>query len=113
MSTELPQVFAVDGVRELRSIGKSNADTRTVSRLAADKSSAVISGLPVIRAQFHAASVQQLWWATFARHRLFGKVVSSLRFDHPVISKLIWPESKVQEPPHSLVQMVAVSPVLA
>jgi hypothetical protein len=44
MSTELPQILAVNGcancVRELRSIGKSNADTRMVSRLAAHQSSA-------------------------------------------------------------------------
>jgi hypothetical protein len=43
-------------------------------------------------AQFHAGSIQQLRCVTFASHRLFGKVSFPLRFDHPVISKLIWPE---------------------
>lgn len=33
-------------------------------------------GLPVIRAQFHDASPQQLWRVTSARCRLFGKVSS-------------------------------------
>jgi hypothetical protein len=32
--------------------------------------------LPVIRAQLHDASVQQLWRVTLARYRLFGKVRS-------------------------------------
>ena len=77
----------------------------------------ITSGLPVIRAQLHAASVQQLWWVTFARYRLFGKVTFLIAFRSPSDLKAdLAGKAKCKSLPthtRSLSQTVAVSPVLA
>jgi hypothetical protein len=82
-----------------------------------ERKSALTCGWPVIRAQLHAASVQQLWWLTFARYRLFGKVTFLIAFRSPSDLKAdLAGRAKCKSLPthtHSLSQTVAVSPALA